>query len=391
MAVPLKVNLRSLLVRRAATGLTVGGIALVLFILVLVWSMGAGLTRVFTVAGDPANLLVLRGGSSAETVSGFRKEHFRIVEAMDGIDVGQDGRPLASGELVVLVNQQRRGQPGLSANVLVRGVSPTGLALRPDLKILDGRMFEPGAKELIVSRAMASRFEGCALGEELVMRRTPYRVVGTFEDGGSPYESELWTDLDDLGNTHGREGVSAMLVRAADAAARERLRAAIEADPQLSADVTDQQAYFREQTETAQPIHALASLMTLFLSIGACLSAANTMYASVMSRAREIGTLRALGFSRRSILASYVVEALVVAILAGIVGLGLGAMALLVQGGSSGTSNWNTFSEVAFSFAITPGVVAMAVIVSAVVGAVGGFFPALRAARMPIVEALRAT
>lgn len=397
MAVPLKVNLRSLLERRTATGLTVGGIGLIIMTLTIVWGLQQGLTRVFAVGGDPANLMVLRGGASTETVSGLQDELARVVTLAEGVDRGADGAPLAAPEMVVIINQPRRGakpvEGGSSwsqgANVILRGASPASAALRREFRLTAGRMFEPGRNEIVASESMAERFMDCALGETITLRRVPFTVVGTFTDGGSPYESELWTALPDLAATFSRQGaVSSVLLRASDPIAREGVRAALEGDPRLNVDVLDQAAYFGSMTRSAGPLMLLGSIMTFMLSIGACFSAANTMYASVLSRSREIGTLRALGFSRSSLLVAYLVESLVVSLAAGLVGLALGAVVLLFAG-SAGTSNV-TFSEITFRMSLTPVVVAICMTTCAVIGAIGGLLPALRAARMPIVEALRA-
>ena len=398
MAIPLKVNLRSLIVRRTASMLTIGGIGLIIMALTVVWGLEQGLQRVFAVGGDPANLLVMRQGSSTETTSGILDENARLVELAEGVDKGADGKPLASGEMVIIINQARRGAKAgtrggstwaQGANIIVRGIGPAGVALRPNLKIVQGRMFEPGKNEAITSRSMASRFADCGLGETLVLRRVPYTIVGLFEAKDSPYESEVWTDVNDLGMTFSRQGaVSSVLLRSSDPAARERLEAALEADQRLTVDVVDQKKYFESQSSSAGLLQALGSLMTFFLSIGACFSAANTMYASVLSRSREIGTLRAIGFSRVSILLAYMVESLAVSLLAGALGLALGAI-VLAFAGTAGTSNV-TFSEITFRMQITPLVVVASMVTCAVIGMLGGALPAIRASRMRVVDALRA-
>lgn len=390
MAIPLKVNIRGLFVRRTATGLTVAGVGLIVMVFVLVWGMAAGLTKVFTFGVDDANLLVMRDGSNAESTSWIPRDKLPIIAAHEGIDKGADGNPLCSGELIILINQERRGGNGETSNITVRGVTAAGPALRPELKVVEGRLFQPGMNELIASRGMAARFKGCALGETLEMRKTDYKVVGIFEAAGSPYESELWTDANDLGTTHGRPGYSSAMLKVSDPVARARISAAVDTDQQMSVMVTDQKSYFDKQTQSAGLIQGLGTMMTIFLSIGACFSAANTMYASVINRSREIGTLRAIGFTRGSILVAYVVEAVILSSLAGAFGVVLGGLILEVYSGHLGTSNWVTFSEVVFQLALTPGIVVAAMITSAVIGTIGGFLPALRAARMPIVEAIRA-
>jgi putative ABC transport system permease protein len=398
MAIPLKVNIRSLVVRRTASLLTIGGIGLIIMALTVVWGLEQGLLHVLAVGGDPNNLLVLRGGSTTETTSGILDENVRVIELSEGIDVGPGGQPLVSGEMVVIVNQSRRDAPRAAegesswaggANIMIRGVGPAGVALRPGMEIVAGRMFEPGKNEAIAARSMAGRFADCGLGETLMLRRVPYTITGLFTAEGSPYESEIWTDLNDLGTTFSRTGaVSGVLLRVSDPLARERIRTTLEADPRLNVDVVSQTDYFARQTRSAGGLIALGSLMTFFLSIGACFSAANTMYASVLSRSREIGTLRALGFSRPSILLAYLVESLVVSLAAGILGLILGAGVLAVAG-TAGTGNV-TFTEITFSMRITPVVVIICMATCAVIGMLGGLLPAMRAARMKVVDALRA-
>ena len=248
MAIPLKVNLKSLLVRRTATALTVAGIGLIVMALSVVWGLAEGLKTVFRVGGSPENLVVMRGGSTTETTSGIQDANARIISLFEGIDLGKDGQPLASGELVVIINQPRRGAKpstdgsawSMGANVIVRGVGPAAFDLRPNLEIVEGRRFEPGRNEVITSRSMAARFAGCGLGETIMLRRVPCTVVGLFEDEGSPYQSEIWADAKDLGAIFSRSGaVSALLLRSSDPIARERLRAALEADPRLNVDVQD--------------------------------------------------------------------------------------------------------------------------------------------------------
>jgi putative ABC transport system permease protein len=396
MRVPVKVNLRSLLVRRTATALTVVGIGLIVMALTVTWGLKEGLESVFELGGDPETLVVLRGGSKTETTSGILDEAVRIVKASEGIDQDAQGAPLAAGELVVIINLPRRGAVpnaegsrwAVGSNVLVRGISAQSLALRPGARIVEGRMLVPGRNEIMASPAMAERFEGCALGEVVTLRRVPYTVVGLFTTEGTPYESELWTDADDLGATFSRRGaVSSLLLKASDPLARERLRATLKEDPRLDVEVKDQEEYFEAMSGDAAPLVALGALMTFFLSVGACFAAANTMYASVMSRAREVGTLRALGFSRLSILLSYLIESLAVSLAAGVLGLLLGGVVLLFSG-TAGMAG-STFSETTFSMRITPFVVVACMATCAFVGAVGGLLPAIRAARMPIVEALR--
>jgi putative ABC transport system permease protein len=397
LAVPLKVNLRSLVARRTATLLTVLGIGLIVMALTVVWGLQQGLAHVFDTGGDPRNLIVLRDGSDTETVSGLLDENVRIIETLPGIDVGADGKPLVAGEALVIANLPRKGaviRKGESAwaqgaNVSVRGISAQSLALRPEVTIVAGRMLEPGRNEMLAGKPMSERFANCGLGDTLVLRRVPYTIVGVFTAKGSPYESELWADLKDVGATWSREGaVSSVLLRSSDPVARASLAGAIANDQRLTAKAESQKDFFAFQSTTSGPLIWLGNLMTFFLSIGACFAAANTMYASVLSRSREIGTLRALGFSRLGILLAYMAESLAVALMAGILGLILGSVVLLFAG-AAGTGNV-TFSEVTFHMRVTGTVVIICLVTCSVIGTIGGLMPALRAATMPIVEALRA-
>jgi cell division protein FtsX len=391
MALPLKVNLRGLFRRRTATLLTVAGMSLMVMIFAIAWSLDAGLRSVFEIGGSPDLLIVLREGSSAETNSYVPRDDEPIITSVPGIALDPaSGEPIASAEAVTILNQPRRGQPGQTANVIVRGLGPRGFSLRPQFRLVEGRPIQPGLDELLASKAMAQRFEGCGLGETLRIRRTPFKVVGLFEAQGSPYESEMWADKTDLGAATGRDGASIILLKVPDALDRERVKAAIEGDSRLNCDVKSQQEYFAKQTESAQPLAILGGLLTFFLSVGACFAAANTMHAAVLARAKEIGTLRALGFSRLSVMTCYVLESVVLSLGAGVVGLLLASLVLAFQSGYAGTSNWTTFSEVAFRLKLTLDVVKTVMITSVIIGLLGGLFPAWRAARLPVVDALRA-
>jgi len=391
MALPLKVNLRGLLRRRTATLLTVAGMSLMVMIFAIAWSLDAGLRSVFAIGGSPDILIVLRDGASAETTSFVPRDDEPIITSQPGIALDPaSGEPIASAEAVTIINQARRGGAGGTANVIVRGLGPQGFSLRPQFRIVEGREIHPGLNEVVAARAMAQRFQGCGLGETLRVRKTDFTVVGLFEAEGSPYESEVWADKTDLAAATGRDGSSIVLLRVPEEIDRARVKAAIEGDARLSCDVKPQQEYFAKQTESAMPLAMLGGMLTFFLSVGACFAAANTMHAAVLARAKEIGTLRALGFSRLSVMACYVLESVVLSLGAGVVGLLLAALVLALRPGYTGTSNWTTFSEVAFRLRLTADVVLTVMVTSVIIGVLGGLFPAWRAARKPIVEALRA-
>lgn len=390
MAIPLKVNLRSLFVRRSSTLLTVTGVGLVVMVFVIVTSLANGLTSVFRTTGDSRNLLVLRAAARSELESGISRQAYSVITTLPEVDRGEDGEPIVSGEQFVVINQPRRDDSEKSANIVVRGAGAASFTMRPEVRLVEGRLFRPGVNELIASRSIASRFGGCGLGETLRMRGRDFTIVGLFDAGGTAWDSELWADVDILADTFNRRrGVSSVLLRCSDPAAQERLIEHLANDRRLNLKALRQTEYFEEQTSSAATLRMLAAILTVVLSIGACFSAANTMYAAVASRTREIGTLRALGFPRWGILVAYLAESVILSLIAGAVGVVLGGAVMWLFTGATGTSNFITFSEVAFSFRLTPGIAAAGMALSVLMGGVGGFLPARHAAGLPIILALR--
>lgn len=385
MAIPFKYNLRNLVVRRVSTLMTIGTIALVVAVFVALFALANGLNSALVASGSPENVVVIRPGSQTEMQSGMSKEQFQILQTLPGIARDQQDKPKASGEIAVVVNLPRRGSRE-STNVTLRGVSEAGLALRPNVKLVEGRMFQQDVGEAIVSRKVADRFSGTSIGETLQLGRRNLTIVGLFDAGGTSFDSEIWSSVNDVADAFDRNGYSAALVRAESVATRDQLINRIVSDQRLKMDAKSELSYYAEQTSASGPIRQLGIFVAIIMGIGACFGGMNTMYASVAHRTREIGTLRALGFSKLSIMTSFVIESMMLALIGGVAGC---LLALPVNGIATGTMNFRTFSELAFSFRITPDLLVSALIFSLVLGLIGGLLPSRLAARMPITRALR--
>lgn len=386
MAIPFKVNLRGLFVRKVSTLTTVACLALVVGVFSGMMALVSGLKYTFRTTGDPLNVMVMREGSTSETNSIVTLDQFSILSTLPGIARDASGRPVANGEAVIIINKNKRGTKD-GANIVLRGVSPEGFATHPEVKIVEGRPFVPGQSELIASLSIGGKFEGCGLGETLNLEKRNFKVVGTFEAGGTARESELWGDVTEVRETFRRPVYSTVILRSADASAVGAIQGAVKADQRLHLRAVPETQYYSEQTAQAVPIQFAGLFLAFILAIGAAFGAANTMYAAVSSRSKEIGTLRALGFSRISIMIAYLTEALVLGMLGGVVGTAV--TYLVVNGVTTGTVNWQTFSEVSFAFRVTPVLIAVAIAFASVIGALGGLLPARFAARAPITTALR--
>jgi putative ABC transport system permease protein len=384
--VPVKYNIRSLRVRWVTTAMTAAAIALVVCVSVLTFGLAAGLKQALTIAGSELDLIVLRKGSQNETSSGIEQQVAHEVSTLDGIALDDQGRPLASVEFVTILTRPRRGDNG-TTNVVVRGLTDVGRGLRPGFRIVQGRDLRPGQHEAITSRAMAERFEDMGRGESLPINNVPFEIVGYFEAGGAASESEVWTDLRDLTTVRKTPGaVSSVNLRARDAAARESIVHRIQEDPQFNLRVVDTKQYYEDQLQSASAIRWIGYFIAGCLTVGAMFAAANTMYGAVASRAREIGTLRALGYTRTSVLLSFLLESVILCLLGGV----LGCLAILpFNGYSTGTANFSTFSEIVFAFRFGPTVLLQGVLMALTMGLLGGLFPAVRAVRLNIVRALR--
>jgi len=386
--IPVKYNIRNLRVRWVTTLMTVVGTGLVVWATVLSFGLSDGLEHALRISGDDLDLIVLRKGSTEETSSNIDQNLAREVATLDGIARDDAGQPKCSAEFVTILTKPRRHNGG-TTNLIVRGLQEGGRGLRPGFQIARGRDLRPGVNEAITSARMAERFENLALGEKLEINKVNFEIVGYFEAGGSAAESEVWTDLRDLTSARRTPAaLSAVNLRARDSAAKAALLARIKDDEQFKLDAVDEAEYFERQMTASIAIKFVGFAIAAFLTLGAMFAAANTMYAAVATRAREIGALRAIGFSRRSVLTSFLFESVLLCLLGGV----LGCLATLPFNGlSTGTANWATFSEITFSFRFGPSVLLRGVAMALSMGLVGGLFPALRAVRMPIVSALRET
>lgn len=386
-AVPFSYIARNLWVRRVTTLLTAAGMALVVFVFATVLMMSEGIRATLVATGQPDNVLVLRKGAGAEINSAITREQAAVIESLPGVARDGQGRALVSKEPVVLNNLPKRGS-GKPSNVTLRGTSATGLALRPQVHLAEGRMFRPGSGEVVVGRAVARGFEGVALGSTLRFVGRDWTVVGVFDAGRSGFDSEIWGDAEQLMQAFRRPVFSTVVLRLADREGFEAVRARIDTDPRLTLEAKREIRFYAEQSEAlANFIRILGLALAVIFSIGATVGATITMFGSVASRVGEIGTLRALGFRRGAVLGAFLGEALLLSLAGGAVGLlAAGAM----QAVDVSTTNFSTFAELAFQFTLTPAIALQALAFALVMGAVGGFVPAWRAARLQIVDCLRA-
>jgi putative ABC transport system permease protein len=387
MSIPFSYIIRNVAARRLTTALTAGGMALVVYVFATVLMLASGLKATLVSTGHDDNVVVIRRGSQSEVQSGIDRTQAGVVESLPDIAIGEDGRKLISKEPVVLINLPKRGSTK-SSNVVIRGVTPSGLEVRPQARLVEGRMFRPGTSEIITGRAIAEGFQGAAVGETLRFATRDWTVVGVFDAGHTGFDSEIWGDAEQMLQAFRRLGFSALIFRLADTDRFDAVKSTIESDPRLTLEAKRETRFYADQSESlAKFISYLGTTISIIFSIGAIIGAMITMYASVASRTAEIGTLRALGFPRTAILVAFLVEALTLGLLGGVIGL---VAASFMQALSISTMNFQTFAEIAFSFTMTPGIVATSLAFALAMGFVGGFLPAARAARMKIVDALRA-
>ncbi len=385
-AIPLSYIARNLWVRRVTTLLTAGGMALVVFVFATVLMMGEGIRATLVATGQPDNVLVLRKGAGAEINSGIARSQAAIVESLPGIATNAQGVRLVSKEPVVLNTLPKRSN-GKPSNVTVRGTSALGMELRPQVHIVEGRMFRAGTSEIIAGRAVANGFQGAALGDTLRFAQRDWKVVGVFDAGKTGFDSEIWGDVDQMMPAFRRNAYSTVVLRLADAASFDRLKDAIDDDPRLKLDVKREVTFYAEQSEALVTfIRILGLSLSIIFSIGAIVGAMITMFAAVAQRTGEIGTLRALGFRRSAVLVAFLGESLLLALVGGVIGL---AAASGMQAVGISTVNFQTFSELAFQFKLTPGIISSSLQFALAMGFVGGFIPAWRASRLKIVDCLR--
>jgi putative ABC transport system permease protein len=379
-------NLRSIPDRLAPSLVIVIGIAGVVGVLVALLSMSSGLKQTLGGSGRDDMAVITRGGSQGELSSFLTIASMTLIKQDRAIARGSDGLPLASGELIVITEVPRPGQ-STGANVTLRGVESVGFALRPDFTMVDGRRFRPGVQEIIVGDGAAQQFEGLAIGNQLRFRGGTWTIVGHFRSGDA-YDSELWTDRETLQGAFGRAGVSSLLVQLRGTNDLDPLKDRLTADPQLDVDVRTQRDYYTGQSEgLTSVIGWLAGIVATIMAFGAVFGALNTMYSAVSARTREIGTLRALGFGALPVVASVMAESLLLSLCGGLLGA---VIAYLAFNGYAVSTLGGGFTQVAFQFAVTPGLVMLGVTLALGIGFIGGLAPAVRAARIPVTEALRA-
>ncbi|HEY9446070.1 MAG TPA: FtsX-like permease family protein [Burkholderiales bacterium] len=386
MTIPLRYSMRNLRTRSLTTALTAGGMALVVFVFAAVLMLDAGLRAALVATGQYDNIVVTRRAAGTEIQSIVDREQAAIVTSQSEIAVGGSGARLVSREVVVLIALPQRNT-GVATNVGIRGLEPPGLALRPQVHVTAGRMFHPGAAEVVVGKSIAERFGDARMGGTLRFGSRTWTVVGTFDAGGSAFDSEIWADSDQLMQSFRRRAYSSIVARLADPEAYEALTTRLAGDPRLTLDVKRERVFYEEQSQTLSSfIRYLGITLSIIFSIGAMVGAMITMYTSVANRTAEIGTLRALGFGRASVLAAFLFEAVLIALVGCAAGLLLASGMQLVH---VSTLNWDSFSEISFRFTLTPGIVLQALFFALAMGVIGGLLPALRAARLNIVDALR--
>jgi putative ABC transport system permease protein len=386
MAIPITYNVRNLRLRLGATMMTALGIALTVAVAVFIMALLAGLKRAFVSSGDPLNVLVIRKASQTELQSGVDRDANQTIKYLPGIAKDKSGEPLASGEVVVVIVIPRKDGTG-ETNVTVRGMSPIGFELRPNIKVVEGRWFNTGQREIVVSRSINGRFRNAALGDELFFGKGKWKVVGVFDAGETAASSEIWADVNQMASDFERNAAfSSVLVHATDPVAAQALKNRMNDDQRLRLDAFLEPDYYAEQTKSGAPIQFVGTVVAFVMAVGSCFAAMNTMYAAVAYRSREIATLRILGFSRPSIITSFVVESVLLALLGAALGL---ILMLPFNGLTTGTGNAMTFSETVFSVRITLGVMITAILFAVTMGLFGGIAPAWHASRREILAALR--
>ena len=388
MGIPYYYSFRNLWTRRVTTALTAAGMAMVVFVFAATLMLAEGLQKTLVQTGSPDNVVVIRKAANSEVQSGIDRLQASIVESQPEIAAGADGRPLLAKEMVVLINLPKRVS-NKPANVVIRGIAPASLVLRPQVQLREGRMPRPGSAEVVAGASIARRFKGGGIGETLHFGMRDWTVVGVFDAGTTGFSSEIWGDADQLMQAFRRTVYSSLLFRLRELPAFETVRQRIEGEPRLTLEAKRETRYYLDQSEAmARFLRILGLTLTIIFSLGAVIGAMITMYASVANRTVEIGTLRALGFEKKSILVAFVLEALFLGLLGGLAGIFCASFMQLI---TISTMNWSTFSELAFSFSLTGAIVWKSLLFSLVMGLVGGLLPAFRAARLNIVEALRAT
>lgn len=385
MAVPLSYSIRSLLTRRLTTVLTAGGMALVVFVFAAVLMLAEGLEKTLVQTGSSDNLLILRKGATSEVDSAIELDRAAAIESLPGIAADDLGRPLLAKEVVVLITMDKKG--GGSSNVTVRGIDRQSLALRPQVNIVRGRMPRFGVREMLVGQSLVRRFQGLDIGSTLSGTLEDWRVVGVMDAGNTAFNSEIWADAEQVMQSFRRKAYSLVIFRLEEDAPLDEIATIVENDPRLILQAMIESNFYREQSEMmARFLRVLGITLTVIFSLGAVIGAMITMYSAVANRTGEIGTLRALGFRRRAILLSFLAESLFLGLAGGCAGL---FFASFMQFITISTLNFQSFSELAFRFTLTPVILIQSLVFALVMGFIGGVLPAFRASRMQIVDALR--
>lgn len=386
MAIPLSYNLRNLTVRKMTTLMTALGIALTVAVLLSVLALVAGLRTAFAATGSPLNVLVLRKGGTAELSSGITREVFADLKAKPGIQRDAQGQPMASLEMVTVINLPSADAPD-GMNLTVRAISATGIAMRDNVKLIEGHWFRQGQREIVVGKSIAKRYPDAHLGGKLKFGKGQWEVVGIIDGGQSAINSEILGDLEQVSSDFNRQdGLSSVLIRAVDEVSVPALVNSLNDDRRLNVKAQTEREYYDAQTVSGAPVQYLGIFISVIMAVGSSFAAMNTMYAAVARRAKEIGTLRVLGFSQGSILLSFFIESLALAALGGILGC---ILVLPLNNITTGIGNFVTFSEINFNFTVTPQIMMAGVGFALFMGAVGGLFPARSAAKKEILTALR--
>jgi len=386
--IPAGYTIRNIIKHKTTSALTILGIGLVVFVFVGSMMLTAGLRSTLVATGSDKNVVVIRQASQAEVMSILYYDQAQIISTAPEIAKAEDGTPLFTNEIYVLIAQARRSGDG-DAHVVVRGVTEKSMELRDNVNLVEGRMYRAGTSEVIAGKLAAERFKGCGIGETVRFGSRDWTVVGTFDAGGSGFDSELWGDVKQMSDAFNRPVYSSLTFRMADTTQFQAMKARLESDPRLPVDIKREKNFYEGQSGFTTTFFNISSIsISIIFSLGAIVGAMITMYAAVANRTREIGTLRALGFGRLNILLTFLLESMLIAIIGGALGLTAASFLRFLR---VSTTNWDTFAEVVFNFDISWSIVIWAFIFAVVMGFVGGFLPAVRAARLKIVDSLRAT
>lgn len=386
MRIPFLYSFRNLLTRRLTTILTASGMALVVFVFASILMLAEGLRKTLVNTGSYNNVVVIRKAASSEVQSGIDRQQASTVETLPDVALGTHGQRLLAKELVVLINLPKRGS-NKPSNVVIRGISANSLLLRPQVKLTEGRMPRSGSSEIISGQSIAKRFKGGGIGETLRFGMRDWTVVGIFDAGNTGFSSEIWGDVDQLMQAFRRPIYSSVIFQLCDSSEFIKCKARVESDPRLTLEAKREITYYEDQSKMmAKFLRILGLSLTIIFSLGAIIGAMVTMYSAVANRTNEIGTLRALGFQRRSILGAFLMESLILGFLGGCAGLFFASFMQLL---TISTMNFQTFSELAFTFSLNFGIIYKSLSFSLIMGFLGGALPAVRSSRMNIVDALR--